>query len=82
MLGVSNVQKEQQGTLAERVGFEPTVPVLLVRSFSKGVLSATQPPLQLPNCVSGRIRIETNLSTQEIQEILPEKLLAGGNTRV
>jgi hypothetical protein len=36
----------------------------------------------LPNCVSGRIRIETNLSTQEIQEILPEKLLAGGNTRV
>lgn len=33
--------------LAEREGFEPSVPVLPVRSFSKGVLSASQPPLRL-----------------------------------
>lgn len=44
---VSQVCRSQRKVLAEREGFEPSVPVLPVRSFSKGVLSASQPPLRL-----------------------------------
>lgn len=43
------MKRHARDEMAEREGFEPSVPVLPVRSFSKGVLSASQPPLRLGN---------------------------------
>lgn len=35
--------------MAEKVGFEPTVPLLVVRVFSKDLVSATHPLLRTKN---------------------------------
>ena len=40
------LSERKEGKMAEWVGFEPTVPVLQVRVFSKDLVSATHPPLR------------------------------------